>query len=140
MFYDPIDSQTLIKYFDCNKSWNCYFCTFLWKCILEFKDEISSLFPSVFYFRNILASGYSFYTQNMLWRSCKVALTKKNYLAGIYLFKVDNENTKTMSEICTKLATKIPEWRHRWPSSVFIINSEQTSHIFMLFLLLTFTK
>ena len=140
MFYDPIHSQALIKYLDCKKSWNYYFCTSIWKCILEFKDEISSLFPPVFYCHNILSSGYSFYTQNMLWRSCKVELTKWNYLAGIYFFKADSENTRTMPEICTKLATKTPEWRHWRPSSVFFINFEQTSHIFMVFPLLTFTK
>ena len=42
--------------------------------------------------------------------------------AGIYLLKVNNGNTKTMCEICSKLIIKTPEqrrWRH---SLVFIIN------------------
>ena len=30
---------------------------------------------------------------------------------GIYLFNVNNENTKTMCEICSKLAVKAPERR-----------------------------
>ena len=33
------------------------------------------------------------------------------YLAGIYLFKVNNVNTRTMCEICSKLAIKTPEQR-----------------------------
>ena len=41
---------------------------------------------------------------------------------GIYLFKVNNENTETMYEIHSKLTTKIPE-QSRWcRSGVFIIN------------------
>ena len=31
--------------------------------------------------------------------------------ADIYLFNVNNENTKTMREICSKLAVKAPERR-----------------------------
>ena len=30
---------------------------------------------------------------------------------GIYLFKVNNENAKTKSEICSKLTIMTPEWR-----------------------------
>ena len=39
---------------------------------------------------------------------------------GIYLFKVKNENTRRMYEICSKLRIKTPEWLHwsRWPHSV----------------------
>ena len=33
-------------------------------------------------------------------------------LAGIYLFKVNNGNTRTMREICLKLTIKTPESRH----------------------------
>ena len=35
----------------------------------------------------------------------------KQNLAGIYLFKVNNENTKTMYEICSKLTIKTLEGR-----------------------------
>ena len=42
--------------------------------------------------------------------------------SGIYLFKVNNENTGTMYEIHSKLTTKIAE-QSRWcRSGVFIIN------------------
>ena len=49
--------------------------------------------------------------------------------AGNYMFKVNNRNTRTRCEICSKLTTKTPErrqWRH---SGVFIVNFE---HIFTL--------
>ena len=36
----------------------------------------------------------------------------KKYPDVIYLFKVNNENTRTMCEICSKLTVKTPEWRH----------------------------
>ena len=32
--------------------------------------------------------------------------------AGIYLFKVNNRNTRTRCEICSKLTIKTPERRH----------------------------
>ena len=57
--------------------------------------------------------------------------------AGIYLLKVNNRNTGTKCEICSKLTTKTPErciW-HR--SDVFIVNFEHISHLALVFLLLT---
>ena len=36
---------------------------------------------------------------------------KKIILVDIYLFKVNNGNTRTMSEICSKLTIKTLEWR-----------------------------
>ena len=32
--------------------------------------------------------------------------------AGKYLFKVNNENTRAMYEIFSKLTIKTPEWHH----------------------------
>ena len=61
---------------------------------------------------------------------------------GIYLFKVNNGNTRTMCEICSKLTIKTPERRHRhrfwclycelWTdithcSCVFIVDFEQVN-------------
>ena len=57
--------------------------------------------------------------------------------AGIYLYKVYNENTQTMCEICSKLTIKTPERRQGRRSGVFIVNFEQISHIFQVFPLLT---
>ena len=56
---------------------------------------------------------------------------------GIYLLKVNNRNTRSRSEICSKLTIKTPEWRHWRRSVVFIINFEQISHVVLVFLLLT---
>ena len=44
------------------------------------------------------------------------------YPAGIYMFKVDNTNTKTKCEICSKLTIKTTERRHRRLSGVFIVS------------------
>ena len=49
--------------------------------------------------------------------------------AGIYLLRVSKWNTRTMSEICSKLTIKIPERR--------IYNFEYISHLVLVFLLLT---
>ena len=46
---------------------------------------------------------------------------------GIYLLKVNNRDTKTRCEICSKLTIKTPERRHLYRSGVFIVNFE---HIF----------
>ena len=46
--------------------------------------------------------------------------------ASIYLFKVNNRNTRTRCEICSKLTI-----------SVFIVNIEHISHIVLVFALLT---
>ena len=54
---------------------------------------------------------------------------------GIYLFKVNNRNNRTRSEICSKLTIKTPE-RHYWRrSGVFIINFEHILHLVLAFLL-----
>ena len=42
-----------------------------------------------------------------------------HYPAGIYLFKVNNRNTRTRCEICSKLTIKTPERRH-WAVVTFI--------------------
>ena len=34
--------------------------------------------------------------------------------ANIYLFKVNNKNTRKMCEICSKLTIKTPEWRRNF--------------------------
>ena len=60
-----------------------------------------------------------------------------NNPASIFLFKINNEITKTMSEIYLKLKIKTPEqsqWRY---FSVFITKFEQISHIVLVFPLLT---
>ena len=60
--------------------------------------------------------------------------------ANIYLFKVKNRNTRKKCEIFLKLIIKTPEQRRWRRSGVFIVNFENISHLFLLFLLLTLNK
>ena len=57
-----------------------------------------------------------------------------SYPVGIYMFKVNNRNTRTRCEISSKLTIKTPEWRR---SGVFIIDFEYILHLVLMFLLLT---
>ena len=57
--------------------------------------------------------------------------------ASIYLFKVNNRNTRARCEICSKLTIKTPERRHWRRSGVFIVTFEHISHLNLVFLLLT---
>ena len=58
----------------------------------------------------------------------------------IYLFKVNNRNTRKKCEIFSKLTIKTPERHQRRRSGVFIVNFENISHFFLVFLLLTLNK
>ena len=49
-------------------------------------------------------------------------------LVNIYLFKINNRNTRRKCEIFSKLTTKTPERRHWRRCSVFIANFENISH------------
>ena len=60
--------------------------------------------------------------------------------AGNYMFKVNNTDTRTRFEICSKLTMKTPERRHWRRSGVFIINFELVSHLVLVFLLLTLNR
>ena len=73
--------------------------------------------------------------------------TLRKYPAGIYLLKVNNRNTKTKCEICSKLTIKILE-RRQWRrsgifivnfgrSGIFIVNFEHISHVVLVFPTLT---
>ena len=60
-----------------------------------------------------------------------------SFAVGIYLAKVNNRNTRTRWEICSKLTIKTPERRHWRRSGVFIVNVDHISHVVLVFLLLT---
>ena len=47
-----------------------------------------------------------------------------SYPDGIYLFKVENGNTKTICEICLKLTIETSDGYNRLLSTIFIINFE----------------
>ena len=51
--------------------------------------------------------------------------TRNSSATNIYLFKVNNRNTKRKWEICSKLTVKTQERL----STVFIFNFEQISHL-----------
>ena len=62
--------------------------------------------------------------------------TRKSFPTNTDLFMVNNSNTRKRCEICSKLTMKTPERR----STVFIVNFEHISHLFLVFLLLTLNK
>ena len=65
---------------------------------------------------------------------------KKPKPASNYTFKVNNRNTRTRCEICSKLTRKTPE-RCRWRGSgVFMFNFEHILHLALVFLLLLFEQ
>ena len=53
--------------------------------------------------------------------------------AGMYLLKVNNKNTRTRSEICSKLIIKILERRQWRRSGIFIVNFKHISHLVLVF-------
>ena len=57
--------------------------------------------------------------------------------SGIYLLKVNNRNTRTRCEICSRLTTPERRWRL---CGVFIVNFEHISHLVLMFLLLTYRR
>ena len=61
-------------------------------------------------------------------------------LTGVHVFKVDNGNTITMFDICSKFTTKTQEWRHWCRSVIFIVNFKQISQPILVFLLMTLNK
>ena len=70
-----------------------------------------------------------------------LAITRVSYkkgigLDGLYFFKINNENTRTISGICSRLITKTTKQCQRLSSGIFIVNFEQISHIVLMFLLL----
>ena len=48
-------------------------------------------------------------------------------LTGSYMFKVNNRNTRTNCEICSRLTIKTPERRHCRGFGVFIVDFEHIS-------------
>ena len=60
--------------------------------------------------------------------------------AGNYMFKVNNRNTSTRCEICSKLTITTPEQRQWRRSGVFIINFEHITHLDILFLSLILSR
>ena len=82
--------------------------------------------------------------QNMYKANSKVLITLfaffwyYHYFSGnVYLFKVNNGNTRKRFEICSKLAIKAPE---RYHDMTFTVKFEHISQFFLVSLLLTLNK
>ena len=56
-------------------------------------------------------------------------ITNSFYSVSNYMFKVNDRNTRTRCEICSKLTIKTPERRHWCLSGFFIFNFEHISHL-----------
>ena len=83
---------------------------------------------------------------NAVKRRCGLVIIVEN-LGNIYLFKVNNRNTRRRCEICStiriaivKLTIKTPDRRYWRPFGVFFVNFEHISHILLAFLLLTLNR
>ena len=85
------------------------------------------------------AAYYKFYLQNYEKHILRFQSHRTNP-AGIYLLKVNNRNTRTRCEICSKLTIKTPERRQWRRSGVFTVNFEHISHLALVFLLLTLNR
>ena len=59
---------------------------------------------------------------------------------GNDIFIVNNKNTRTRLEICSKLTIKTPEPRQWHRSGVFTVHSEHISHLVLVFLLLILSR
>ena len=81
----------------------------------------------------ILCHNYTYPRNQNLKQSCLSSLFN-------YMLKINNRNTRTTCEICSKLTIETPERRHWRRSGVFIVNFEHISHLVLRFLLLTLSR
>ena len=100
------------------------FCTFLHPFVLENRKKELAFIR----FSCIRASPVKFFEN----KTC--------FTANIYLFKVNNRNTRKRCETCSKLTIKTPERCHSSRSVVFIVNFDHISHLLLLLLLLNLNK
>ena len=80
--------------------------------------------------------------QNSQEKSCKNALfhsfffeNLKSQSTRIYLFKINNEDAGTMSEICSKLTTKTLGRGKLNCCRTFIVNFEDITHYFAVYVI-----
>ena len=55
--------------------------------------------------------------------------TGKNSMTNVYVFIVNNSNTRKRCELCSKLTLKLPQWL----PTIFIVNFEHISYLFTSF-------
>ena len=83
--------------------------------------------------RSWLRAGNFRYSQpSRTKRKRKEAKTNATNPAAIYLLKVNNRNTRTRCEICSKLTIKIPE-RRQWPPICISLEFKQFSFSLICF-------
>ena len=82
-------------------------------------------------------SIFLIFLRSFFWSNIK---SNRHNPAGYYMFKVNNRNTRTSCEICSKLTIKTPERCHWRRSGFFIVNFEHISHLVLVFLLLTLSR
>ena len=65
-----------------------------------------------------------------------------SFPANMYLFKVkvNSRSTRKRCEICLKITIKTPGRDQQRRSGIFVFKFEHTSHLFLVFLLLTLNK
>ena len=73
----------------------------------------------------VCTNGYDYQICNMMLLQCI------NFTANIYLFKVNNKNTRKRNGICSKF---------KWKVTVFIVDFEHILELFLVLLLLTLNK
>ena len=62
--------------------------------------------------RTIITNGEILFNELLVKNTWDLWTLTNSYPAGNYMFKVDNINTRTKYEICTKLTIKTLERRH----------------------------
>ena len=67
----------------------------------------------------------------------KILSLRGLFPAGIHLLKINNRNTRTRCEICSKLTIKTSERCHWHRSGVFIANFDYISRLALVFTMLT---
>ena len=108
----------------------------LYQCIVYWIN-----FQSIYYFQNYIyiSKSITLYTFIVFFKSVESLECILNP-AGTYMFNVNNRNTRTRYEICSKLAIKTPQRRQWRLSDIFIVYFEYISHFVLLFLLLTLSR
>ena len=107
--------------------------------------KVTSLQPTNLLKKRLPAQEFSCefcktYQSNLFLEHLRAAASVCCIPAVNYVFKVSNRNTRTRSEICSKLTIKTPERYHWRRSDFFIVNFEHISHHVLLFLLLTLSR
>ena len=117
--------------------------TWNWKHLLQLSFHFHVIFEQNFSASEKLTyfSPMShFYTPWKLQKTHGLKAKMRPNPVDYYMFKVNNRDTRTRCEICSKLTIKIPE-RHQWHrSSILIVNFEHVSHLALFFVVVNFEQ